>query len=76
MDTIFDQNLDISMGTKYPHLAFFQWSIKSLSNSRSMSIYTGIAKVSNLKKGYRMLPLGGLHEKSSHILCKISVNVL
>ncbi|KAH6992915.1 hypothetical protein EDB82DRAFT_444649 [Fusarium venenatum] len=73
---VFDQNLDISIGTKYPHLAFLHWSIKSLSNGRPMLIQSGIAKVSNLKKGYRVLPLGDTEEKSDHILCKISVNVL
>ncbi|KAJ4128153.1 hypothetical protein NW768_008438 [Fusarium equiseti] len=71
-DIIFDQNLDISMGTKYPHLAFLYWSIRR-SNSHPV-YHSGIAKVNNLKKGYRLLPLGGLH--GGHILCKISVNVL
>ncbi|UZP38247.1 hypothetical protein NXS19_006063 [Fusarium pseudograminearum] len=65
---VFDQNLDISMGTKYPHLAFLHWRIKSLSNSRPISTESGIAKVSNLKKGYRMLPLGVMEEKGGFIL--------
>ncbi|KAH7185111.1 uncharacterized protein B0J16DRAFT_398785 [Fusarium flagelliforme] len=74
-DIVFDQNLDISMGTKYPHLGFLHWSVRRSSSSRPGSIHSGIAKVSNLKKGYRMLPLGGL-DQNGHILCKISVNVL
>lgn len=74
-DIVFDQNLDISMGTKYPHLAFLHWSVRRSSGSRPWSILSGIAKVSNLKKGYRMLPLGGL-DQNGHVLCKISVNVL
>ncbi|KAM0389436.1 hypothetical protein ACHAQC_008746 [Fusarium culmorum] len=64
----FDQNLDISMGTKYPHLAFLHWSIKSLSKGRPISTQSGIAKVSNLKKGYRMLPFGVTEEKGGFIL--------
>ncbi|OBS24283.1 hypothetical protein FPOA_04829 [Fusarium poae] len=75
-DAAFDQNLDISIGTKYPHLAFLHWSVKSPSNSRPILMQSGIAKVSNLRKGYRVLPLGGTEMKSGHILCKISVNVL
>ncbi|RGP77813.1 1-phosphatidylinositol- -bisphosphate phosphodiesterase [Fusarium longipes] len=43
-DAIFDQNLDISMETKYPHLAFLHWSVKSLCNNRPTSICSGIAK--------------------------------
>ncbi|GKU05601.1 unnamed protein product, partial [Fusarium langsethiae] len=74
---VFDQNLDISMGTKYPHLAFLHWSLKSLpSNSRSLLIQSGIAKVRNLKKGYRLLPLGSTEERGGQILCKISVSML
>ncbi|CAG1960370.1 unnamed protein product [Fusarium graminearum] len=70
--TVFDQNLDISIGTKYPHLAFLHWSIKSLSNSRPMSTQSGIAKVSNLKKGYRILPLGVTEETGGFIFCTVT----
>ncbi|KAF5675998.1 1-phosphatidylinositol-4,5-bisphosphate phosphodiesterase 1 [Fusarium circinatum] len=56
-DVVFDENLEMSTETNYPHLTFLEWSVQTMSNGRSMSMASGIAKIDNLKKGYRYLPL-------------------
>ncbi|KAF4493252.1 1-phosphatidylinositol-4,5-bisphosphate phosphodiesterase 1 [Fusarium agapanthi] len=56
-DVVFDENLEMSTETNYPHLTFMEWSVKTISNGRSMSMASGIAKIDNLKEGYRYLPL-------------------
>ncbi|KAG9495012.1 hypothetical protein J7337_013241 [Fusarium musae] len=68
LDVVFDENLEMSMKTNYPHLTFLHWSIKTMSNSRSMSITSGTAKLQNLKEGYRVLPLGDASNNEGRLL--------
>ncbi|KAF5560181.1 1-phosphatidylinositol-4,5-bisphosphate phosphodiesterase 1 [Fusarium napiforme] len=72
-DVAFDENLEMSMETNYPHLTFLQWSVKTISNGRSMSITSSTAKLYNLREGYRVLPLGDASNNEGRLLCKISV---
>ncbi|KAM0201605.1 hypothetical protein ACHAPI_001650 [Fusarium lateritium] len=70
-DFIFDQNLTVSIETRYPSLTFLQWSAKTVSG---ISVCSGLAKADNLKKGYRLLPLRSSSQnntKDGHLLCKI-----
>ncbi|KAL9561473.1 hypothetical protein ACKAV7_014320 [Fusarium commune] len=69
----FDENLEMSVETNYPHLTFLQWSAKTMSNGRSMPISSGIAKIDNLKEGYRVLPMGEPLNNEGRLLCKISI---
>lgn len=72
-DVAFDENLEMSVETNYPHLTFLHWSVKTMSNGRSMSITSGTAKVENLREGYRVLPMGEASNNEGRLLCKISV---
>ncbi|KAF4951593.1 hypothetical protein FGADI_7368 [Fusarium gaditjirri] len=72
-DIAFDENLEMSMETNYPHLTFLHWSVKTTFNGRSMSISSGIVKLENLREGYRVLPLGKESNNEGRLLCKISV---
>ncbi|KAH7234645.1 uncharacterized protein BKA55DRAFT_579235 [Fusarium redolens] len=72
-DLAFDENLEMLVETNYSHLTFLHWSVKTMSNGRSMSITSGIAKIDNLKEGYRVLPLGESSNNEGRLLCKISV---
>ncbi|KAH7216117.1 hypothetical protein DER44DRAFT_765522 [Fusarium oxysporum] len=72
-DVAFDDNLEMLVETNYPHLTFLQWSVKTMSNSRSMPISSGVAKIDNLKEGYRILPLGEPLNNEGRLLCKISI---
>ncbi|KAF4441154.1 1-phosphatidylinositol-45-bisphosphate phosphodiesterase 1 [Fusarium acutatum] len=69
----FDESLEMLMETNYPHLTFLHWSVKTMSNGRSMPITSGIAKPDNLREGYRVLPLGDASNNEGRLLCKISV---
>jgi phosphatidylinositol phospholipase C delta len=71
-DVAFDENLEMSMETTYPHLTFLHWSLKTMSNGRSVSITSGTAKLQNLRGGYRILPLGEGSNNEGRLLCKIS----
>ncbi|KAF5635885.1 1-phosphatidylinositol-4 5-bisphosphate phosphodiesterase 1 [Fusarium sp. NRRL 52700] len=68
-DLAFDEDLEMSVETNYPHLTFLHWSVKTMSNGRSMSLTSGTAKLDNMREGYRVLPLGD----AASLLCKISV---
>ncbi|SCV49121.1 uncharacterized protein FFB14_10721 [Fusarium fujikuroi] len=72
-DVAFDENLEMSVETNYPHLTFLHWSVKTMSNGRSMSITSGTAKVENLREEYRVLPIGEASNNKGRLLCKISV---
>ncbi|KAF5583285.1 1-phosphatidylinositol-4 5-bisphosphate phosphodiesterase 1 [Fusarium pseudoanthophilum] len=74
LDVPFDENLEMSMETNYPHLTFLQWSVKTVSNGRSMSITSGTAKLYNMREGYRVFPLGVASNNEGRLLCKISVS--
>jgi phosphatidylinositol phospholipase C delta len=70
-DVVFDQNLTVSIETKYPSLAFLQWSVKTESGVQMSS---GLAKVDSLRKGYRLLPLRGKSRsdmRDGELFCKI-----
>ncbi|RBR21142.1 hypothetical protein FVER53590_10659 [Fusarium verticillioides] len=72
-DVAFDENLEISMETNYPYLTFLHWSVNTMSNGRSTLMASGTAKLSNLKKGYRVLPLCEGSNNEGRLSCKISV---
>ncbi|KAF5586321.1 1-phosphatidylinositol-4 5-bisphosphate phosphodiesterase 1 [Fusarium pseudocircinatum] len=72
-NAVFDENLEMSMETNYPHLTFLHWSLKTISSGRSMSITSGTAKLHHLRDGYRVLPLGEASSNEGRLLCKISV---
>jgi phosphatidylinositol phospholipase C delta len=75
-DIVFDQNLTVSIETKYPSLTFLQWSAKTVSGVRLSS---GLAKVDNLKKGYRLLPLRGKSRsdtRDGELFCKINLEAI
>ncbi|KAF5659022.1 1-phosphatidylinositol-4,5-bisphosphate phosphodiesterase 1 [Fusarium heterosporum] len=52
--TCFDQNLIVSIETKYSNLTFLRWAVKTAPD---VLVSSGLAKLDNLKKGYRILPL-------------------
>ncbi|KAM0082148.1 hypothetical protein ACKRZS_005643 [Fusarium odoratissimum] len=70
----FDESLEMLMETAYPLLTFLHWSVKAISNGRSMLMTSGIAKLNNLREGYRVLPLGKPLNSEGCLLCKISVH--
>ncbi|KAI1027537.1 hypothetical protein LB505_014031 [Fusarium chuoi] len=72
-DVAFDENLEMLAETNYPHLTFLHWSVKTMSNGRSMSVTSGTAKLGNLREGYRVLPMGEASNNEGRLLCKISV---
>ncbi|KAF5558859.1 1-phosphatidylinositol-4 5-bisphosphate phosphodiesterase 1 [Fusarium phyllophilum] len=70
-DVAFDEKLEMSAETNYPHLTFLHWSVKAMSNGRSMSMASGTAKLDNLREGYRILPLDHVN---SMIILAVSLN--
>jgi phosphatidylinositol phospholipase C delta len=75
-DIVFDQNLTVSIETKYPRLAFLQWSVKTESGVQMSS---GLAKVDSLRKGYRLLPLRGKSRsdmRDGELFCKINLEAM
>ncbi|CAJ0554885.1 Ff.00g133980.m01.CDS01 [Fusarium sp. VM40] len=73
---MFDQNLNVSIETKHPSLTFLQWSAKTVSGVQMSS---GLAKVGNLRKGYRLLPLRGKSRsdmKDAELFCKINLEAM
>lgn len=60
-DPVWDQNIDMSLTTKYPGLVFVRWIVRHSSNGRAangkelVGAYT--AKLSSLAQGYRYIPL-------------------
>jgi phosphatidylinositol phospholipase C delta len=75
-DIVFDQNLTVTIETKYPSLTFLQWSAKTVSG---VQLFSGLAKVDNLKKGYRLLPLRGKSRRDvrdGELFCKIDLEAI
>ncbi|KAM0425447.1 hypothetical protein ACHAPT_009236 [Fusarium lateritium] len=77
-DTIIDQQIDFLIKTQYPSLVFLQWSVKLSSDiqgySRPSVMASGIAKLDNLKQGYRLLPLRKSFQDDQgcgYLLCKL-----
>ncbi|RYP05193.1 hypothetical protein DL764_003973 [Monosporascus ibericus] len=59
---IFDREFVFNITTKFPELVFIKWNVKIVPggenpSDRNPSIATYTAKLSNLKQGYRTLPL-------------------
>ncbi|RYP28113.1 hypothetical protein DL767_007370 [Monosporascus sp. MG133] len=59
---IFDREFLFNITTKFPELVFIKWNVKIVPggenpSDRNPSIATYTAKLSNLKQGYRTLPL-------------------
>lgn len=75
-DIVFDQNLTVSIETKYPSLTFLQWSVKTVSG---VQISSGLAKVDNLRKGYRLLPLKAKSRsdmRDGELFCRINLEAM
>ncbi|KAF4994747.1 hypothetical protein FDECE_13020 [Fusarium decemcellulare] len=77
-DVIIDQSVDFSIKTSYPGLVFLQWSVKLSSDTKAFPrvsvIASGMAKLENLKKGYRLLPLKRSfqdEEDCGYLFCKL-----
>ncbi|KAJ3542888.1 hypothetical protein NM208_g3443 [Fusarium decemcellulare] len=77
-DVMIDQSVNFSIKTGYPDLAFLQWSVKLSSDAkafpRASVVASGIAKLENLKKGYRLLPLKRSfqdEENCGYLFCKL-----
>lgn len=58
---LFNKKFDFKVTTKYPDLVFVRWSVKMSSDGETYSsqppVATFTAKLANLKKGFRTLPL-------------------
>lgn len=58
---LFNKKFDFKVTTKYPDLVFVRWSVKMSSDGESYNnqppVATFTAKLANLKKGFRTLPL-------------------
>ncbi|GKU10430.1 unnamed protein product [Fusarium langsethiae] len=73
---VFDQNLTVSIETKHRSLVFLQWSAKTDSG---VQLSSGLAKVDNLRKGYRLLPLRGKSRsdmRDGELFCKINLEAM
>jgi len=53
----FNESFSFNVTTKYPDLIFVRWSVKLADRTRSPPIATYMAKLCNLKEGYRTVPL-------------------
>ncbi|KAJ0133337.1 Hexokinase-1 [Fusarium oxysporum f. sp. albedinis] len=65
----------MSVNMKYPGLTFMRWLIKSFS-SNTVPIASDLAKLGNLRQGYRLLPLSKSLRNSiqgGYRICKISI---
>ncbi|AEO62588.1 59d2a9df-4c4e-4e27-a41e-67b860607521 [Thermothielavioides terrestris] len=68
----FNQTFSFDVTTKYPDLIFVRWSVKLSDKSSPLATFT--AKLSNLKQGYRTIPLlnhNGERFLFSTLFCKI-----
>lgn len=81
-DPVFDENLTMTLQTKYPSLVFVRFTVwnspdgRSLNHSREpLSMFT--AKLSTLQQGYRHLPLVNKNGEPviSKLFCKIAKRV-
>ncbi|RSL65576.1 hypothetical protein CEP53_003651 [Fusarium sp. AF-6] len=77
-DLIIDSRLDFEVKTQYPSLVFLQWSVKISSDGqgypRHSTLGTGMAKLENLKQGYRLFPLKKSfrdEEDCGYLICKL-----
>jgi phosphatidylinositol phospholipase C delta len=73
----FNQSFVFDVTTKYPDLIFVRWSVKLADkgyNDKTAPLATFTAKLSNLKQGYRTIPLldhSGDRFLFSTLFCKI-----
>jgi len=81
-DPVFDENLTMTLQTRYPSLVFVRFTVwnspdgRSLDHSREpLSMFT--AKLSSLQQGYRHLPLVNKNGEPviSKLFCKIAKEV-
>lgn len=78
----FDTDFPFNITTKYPELVFIKWSVKlsgdgETAHDRNVTLGTYTAKLSNLKRGYRTLPLldaNGDQFLFSTLFCGIKVD--
>ncbi|KAK3325717.1 PLC-like phosphodiesterase [Apodospora peruviana] len=76
----FDGSFTFNITTKYPDLIFVRWSVKLADkgyNDRSPPLATYMAKLCNLKQGYRTIPLldhNGDQYLFSTLFCHIKKN--
>ncbi|KAI8722966.1 Phosphoinositide phospholipase C [Fusarium sp. LHS14.1] len=77
-DVILDSRLDFEVETQYPSLVFLKWSVKLSSDThgypRQSTLASGMAKLENLKQGYRLLPLKRSfqdEEDCGFLVCKL-----
>lgn len=78
---MFDRQFKFRVTTKHPELIFVRWSVKLSSDGESYNerpaVATYTAKLTNLKQGYRTLPLlnhAGDQYLFSKLFCKIKVD--
>ncbi|KAF4990396.1 hypothetical protein FGRMN_8531 [Fusarium graminum] len=78
---MFDKQFKFKVTTKHPDLIFVRWSVKLSSDGESYNerpaVATYTAKLTNLKQGYRTLPLlnhAGDQYLFSKLFCKIKVD--
>ncbi|KAF5001524.1 hypothetical protein FGRMN_995 [Fusarium graminum] len=72
----YDQTLTVSIETKYSNLTFLRWAVKT---APGVPVSSGLARVDNLKKGYRILPLRNPSRSNidnGQLLCKISLEAI
>ncbi|KAM6534276.1 hypothetical protein FALCPG4_007208 [Fusarium falciforme] len=77
-DVILDSRLGFQVKTQYPSLVFLKWSVKLSSDTqgypRESTLASGMAKLENLKQGYRLLPLKKSfqdEEGCGYLICKL-----
>ncbi|KAI8657878.1 Phosphoinositide phospholipase C [Fusarium keratoplasticum] len=78
---MFDKHFKFRVTTKHPDLVFVRWSVKLSTDGESYNerpaVATYTAKLTNLKQGYRTLPLlnhAGDQYLFSKLFCKIKVD--
>ncbi|KAL2691218.1 hypothetical protein Neosp_001599 [[Neocosmospora] mangrovei] len=77
-DVILDSRLDFDVKTQYPSLVFLKWSVKLSPDTqgypRQSTLASGMAKLENLKQGYRLLPLKKSFQDEQdcgYLVCKV-----
>ncbi|RGP66805.1 phosphatidylinositol phospholipase gamma-1 [Fusarium sporotrichioides] len=77
---MFDKQMKYTVTTKHPDLIFVRWSVKLSNDGESYNerpaVATYTAKLTNLKQGYRTLPLlnhAGDQYLFSKLFCKIKI---
>ncbi|KAM0304038.1 hypothetical protein ACHAPM_003616 [Fusarium culmorum] len=78
---LFDRTMKYTVTTKHPDLIFVRWSVKLSNDGESYNerpaVATYTAKLTNLKQGYRTLPLlnhAGDQYLFSKLFCKIKID--